>query len=87
MEALVVRKSEFGEIEGVKYYPTERSDGYAVQWLWFHRTDALYVMDSGWIQGISNDIFLEDYFSDIDNPTSIELTLLELQHNIRYVKD
>lgn len=44
-------------------------------------------MDSGWIQGISNDIFLEDYFSDIDNPTSIELTLLELQHNIRYVKD
>ena len=71
----------------MQYYPTENGDGYVVQWLWFHRTDALHVMDSGMIQGISTDIFLEDYFEDIDNPTDTELSLLELQHNIRYVKD
>ena len=35
----------------------------------------------------SGDIFLEDYFYDVDNPTDIELSLLELEHGITYLKD
>lgn len=35
----------------------------------------------------ARDIFLEDYFDDIDTPTDTELSLLELEHGITYLKD
>ena len=59
----------------------------AAKWLWLKRQDvgrdgfSLIVCEN------SGDIFLEDYFYDLDNPTDIELSLLQLEHGITYLKD
>ena len=57
------------------------------QWLWLKRA---HVKQEGYSLVScenSGDIFLEDYFCDVDNPTDIELSLLELEHGITYLKD
>lgn len=57
------------------------------KWAWL--TKSLYVKYyvPGNHQEFKDDICLFDYFEDVLNPTETELSLLELQHNIRYIKD
>lgn len=88
MKPIIIRKSKFNDFlsSNIKYFKIHRTTPRAVDfiWVWFKQEEALSM--SG-IYGIDirNDIFLDDYFEDLDNPTGTELSLLELQHNIKYV--
>lgn len=84
MGALVVRNLGFVCRLGAKYFNTERTNHGSLIYVWFTRNNAALLLSPSETE---HDIFLEDYFADIDNPTDTELSLLELQHNIKYIKD
>lgn len=56
------------------------------RWAWLskHAYDKYYIHNDSDFEA---DIPLFDYFEDILNPTETELSLLELEHSIRYIKD
>ena len=84
MDEQIIRKSyfEYNGFVRLTYAPKDI-------WIWLNK-DVIPLTKNGYtLEGCIElgDIFLDDYIFDIDNPTEVELSLLELAHNIIYVPE